>query len=57
MTTPRPEDFISIATIKDRESLTLVGRMLESQRLTLEAQLSQTRQLQEAVNTRIQSIK
>jgi hypothetical protein len=57
MTTPRPDDFISIATIKDRESLALIGRMLESQRLTLEAQLTQTIQLQEAVNARMQGMR
>ena len=57
MTTPRPDDFLTLATIKDRESLQLVSRVLESQRLVLEAQLTQTRQLQEAVESRLQTMK
>jgi hypothetical protein len=57
MTTPRPDDFISIGLIKDRESLQLVSRVLESQRLVLEAQLTQTRQLQEAVQGRLEGMK
>ncbi len=57
MTTPNPEDFLNIATLKDRDSLQLVGRILESQRVVLEAQLTQLRQLQEAVQTRTQAIK
>jgi hypothetical protein len=57
MTTPNPEDFLNIATLKDRDSLHLVGRILESQRVVLEAQLTQLRQLQEAVQTRTQAIK
>ena len=57
MTTPRPDDFLTLATITDRESLQLVSRVLESQRLVLEAQLTHMKQLQEAVQGRIQTMK
>jgi hypothetical protein len=57
MTTVDPTDFLTLGTLKDRESLQLVGRILESQRLMLEAQLTQTRQLQEAIQGRLQQLK
>ena len=57
MTTPNPEDFLTLATLKDKESLQFVGRILESQRVVLEAQLTQMKALQEAVNTRMQAIR
>jgi hypothetical protein len=57
MTTPNPEDFISLVSLKDKESLQFVGRIIESQRVVLEAQLTQMKALQEAVNTRLQSIR
>ena len=57
MTTPNPEDFINLAGLKDRESLQFVGRILESQRVVLEAQLSQMKALQDAVQSRMQTIK
>ncbi len=57
MTTPNPEDIINIAGLKDKESLQFVGRLLESQRVLLEAQLTQMKQLQEAVQARMQNIR
>ncbi len=57
MTTPNPEDFLNLAGLKDRESLQFVGRILESQRVVLEAQLSQMKALQDAVQSRMQTIK
>jgi hypothetical protein len=57
MTTPRPDDFISIAGIKDRASLQLVGRMIESQRTMLEAQIVQMNEMHEAVQARLKGMK
>ncbi len=57
MTTPNPEDFIGLSRLTDKESLQFVGRIIESQRVVLEAQLTQMKQLQEAVNARMQSIR
>jgi hypothetical protein len=44
MTTPNPEDFINLAGLKDKESLQFVGRIIESQRVVLEAQLTNMKQ-------------
>ncbi len=57
MTTPNPEDFLTIAGLKDKESLQFVGRIIESQRVVLEAQLTQMKTLQEAVQARMQAIR
>jgi hypothetical protein len=57
MTTINPEDLFTLATIKDRDSLQLVGRVLDAQRTMLEAQLVQTRQLQDAVQGRLETMK
>ena len=45
-----------IPAIKDRESLQLVARMLESQLTIMEAQMAQMKQLQSAVNERVKSM-
>jgi hypothetical protein len=52
-----PDDFLSISQIKDRASLQLVGRLIEAQRLVLEAQLTQIRQVQEAVGERMKTLR
>ena len=57
MTTPRPDDYIIIATLRDVASLQLVERVLDSQRLVLESQLGQISKLQEAVKGRMKEIK
>ena len=57
MTTPRPDDYIIIATLRDVASLQLVERVLDSQRLVLESQLGQVGKLQEAVKARIKEVK
>jgi hypothetical protein len=57
VTTPNPEDFLGLARLTDKESLQFVGRIIESQRVVLEAQLTQMKQLQEAVNARMQAIR
>jgi len=57
MTTPRPDDYIIIATLRDVASLQLVERVLDSQRLVLESQLAQTGKLLEAVKARIKEVK
>ena len=45
-----------IPAIKDRESLQLVARMLESQLTIMEAQMAQMKQLQGAINERVKSM-
>jgi len=45
-----------IPAIKDRESLQLVARMLESQLTIMEAQMAQMKQLQGAINERVRSM-
>jgi hypothetical protein len=45
-----------IPAIRDRESLQLVARMLESQLTVMEAQVAQMRQLQNAVNERVKGM-
>jgi glycerol-3-phosphate responsive antiterminator len=45
-----------IPAIKDRESLQLVARMLESQLTIMEAQMAQMKQLQSAVDDRVKSM-
>jgi len=57
MTTPRPDDYIIIATLRDVASLQLVERVLDSQRLVLESQLGQIGKLQEAVKGRMKELK
>jgi hypothetical protein len=57
MTTVDPTDYLTLGALKDRESLQLVGRILEAQRLNLEAQLTQTKQIQEAIKGRLDSLR
>ena len=45
-----------IPAIKDKESLQLVARMLESQLTIMEAQMAQMKQLQGAINDRVKSM-
>jgi hypothetical protein len=56
MTTPAPDDYLDIAQIRDRESLVLVSRVLESQRIVLEAQLNQLQQISKAVEERMRGL-
>lgn len=56
MTTPRPDDYIIIATLRDLSSLQLVDRVLDSQRLVLESQLAQIGKLQDAVRSRMKDM-
>lgn len=56
MTTPRPDDYVIIATLRDFASLQLVERVLDSQRLVLESQLAQVSKLQEAVQGRMKEV-
>lgn len=56
MTTPLPDQFFQIPQIEDRRSLRLMSRLIEGQRTMLEAQLEQLRQMQEAVDERIEEL-
>lgn len=56
MTTPRPDDWLTIVQIRDRDSLVLVSRVLESQRTVLESQLTQINMLDQVVQERIKSL-
>lgn len=53
MTTPADWWVTTIPTIKDRDSLHLVSRLVESQLTVLEAQVNQLRQVHEAVQERL----
>ncbi len=56
MTTPRPDDYIIIATLRDLPSLQLVERVLDSQRMVLESQLAQIGKLQDALRGRMKEL-
>jgi hypothetical protein len=56
VTTPRPDDWLTIVQIRDRDSLVLVSRVLESQRTVLESQLTQINMLDQVVQERIKSL-
>jgi hypothetical protein len=62
MTTPvdvfRTIDWVSVlSTIQDRESLQLMGRFTAAQRVGLEAQLTQIKQLEDAITARVKQLK
>ena len=45
-----------IATIKDRESLQVMARLTAAQRLALEAQVAQLKQVEEAIGARVKAL-
>lgn len=50
-------DLVSVLTqVRDRESLTLVSRVLESQLTVLQAQVVQLQQVQGAVQERLKNL-
>jgi hypothetical protein len=50
-------DLVSVlAQVRDRESLTLVARVLESQLTVLEAQIVQLKQVQAALSERTKTL-
>jgi hypothetical protein len=51
-----PDLVVRIAEIKDRESLQLVSRLIESQLTMLEAQVAQLQQLSKAVEDRMKGM-
>jgi hypothetical protein len=62
MTTPvdvfRGLDWITVvATIKDRDALQVMQRLTTAQRTALEAQVVQLKQVEEAIGTRLKSMK
>ena len=61
MTTPvdiyRGIELVSVlATIKDRESLVLTQRIIAGNRMVLEAQVAQLKQMEEAIAGRIKTM-
>jgi hypothetical protein len=51
-------DWVSVlATIKDKESLQLMGRFASAQRTVLEAQVAQLKQVEDAIAGRVKSIR
>jgi hypothetical protein len=55
MTTPADIWLTTIPTIRDRESLQLVGRLIESQVMVLEAQLGQLKQVHGEIQKRMKA--
>ena len=51
-----PDLVVRIAEIKDKESLQLVSRLIESQVTMLEAQVAQLQQLSKAVEEKMRDI-
>ena len=50
-------DLVSVlSTIKDRDSLVLTQRLIAGNRMVLEAQVVQLKQVEEAIGARINSI-
>ncbi len=50
-------DLVSVlSTIKDRDSLVLTQRLIAGNRMVLEAQVAQLKQVEEAIGARINSI-
>ena len=45
-----------LATIKDRDSLVLTQRLIAGNRMVLEAQVAQLKQVEEAIGTRLKSM-
>ena len=61
MTTPvdiyRGIDLVSVlSTIKDRDSLVLTQRLIAGNRMVLEAQVAQLKQVEEAIGTRLKGM-
>lgn len=57
MTTPRPDasDYLTlVASIRDRESLQLVARVVEGQINIMQAEMAQLQQLQQGLQERMQ---
>lgn len=57
MTTPTPEDWLRVGNIEDVAALQLLGRIIQADVTMLEARLVQLRELEEAVNERIQVLR
>jgi len=54
----RPDDiFAAVASIKDRESLALVSRLVDAQLTVMESQTAMLRQVQAALKERQQGMK
>jgi hypothetical protein len=50
-------DLVTVlATIKDRDSLVLTQRLIAGNRMVLEAQVAQLKQVEEAIGTRLKSM-
>jgi hypothetical protein len=59
MTTPRPDasDYLTlVASVRDRESLQLMARVLEGQLTVMQAELAQLQQLHSSVQERIRTL-
>jgi len=62
MTTPadifRGIDFVSVlSTIKDKDSLVLTQRLIAGNRMVLEAQVAQLKQVEDAIGARIKGLR
>ena len=56
MTTPADPWIVTIPAIRDRESLVLVGKLIDAQVTVLEAQLTQLKQVRGALDQRIKEV-
>ena len=60
MTTPRPDamDYLTlVSSIRDRESLQLVNRVIEGQINVMQAELAQLQQVQQGLQERMRTQK
>lgn len=54
----RTIDWVSVlSTIQDKDSLQLMGRLTAAQRVGLEAQVAQMKQMEDAIGARIKQLK
>ncbi len=54
----RTIDWVTVlSTIKDKDSLQLMGRLTAAQRTGLEAQVSQLKQMEDAIGARLKQIR
>jgi len=56
MTTPADPWIVTIPAIRDRESLVLVGKLIDAQLTVLEAQVIQLKTVRTAIDQRIKEV-
>lgn len=57
MTTPAPNDWLRVANIEDEAALQLLGRIIQADVTMLEARLVQLRELESAINERMEVLR